>query len=256
MATPSPAPLGPVPTYSHHNSLLVQTPQEAACGAVATFLEEGEPERHMAPYMAALLRTLAAALQVRARARARRGFERRQGRGTPRRGTVHMPATCVQAPARRVTPPTAPASAAAAVRAQGDTRRLRCHLHRGRGGAGPGGAAGAGGPDPAPAVPQAGHADGRRPRAAAAHGVPHCRWLGICLLWPAVCRCLRRIRCHATWSPSASTRPPAKCTCCPACPLQWRPRRGRPARRTRRPASSAASRWWSAWSRWADLLWA
>lgn len=39
-------------------------PQEAACGALATFLEEGEPERHMAPYMAAILQTLAAALQV------------------------------------------------------------------------------------------------------------------------------------------------------------------------------------------------
>ena len=38
--------------------------QEAACGALATFLEEGEPERHMAPYMAAILQTLAAALQV------------------------------------------------------------------------------------------------------------------------------------------------------------------------------------------------
>ena len=38
--------------------------QEAACGALATFLEEGEPERQMAPYIAALLQTLAAALQV------------------------------------------------------------------------------------------------------------------------------------------------------------------------------------------------
>lgn len=37
--------------------------QEAACGAAATFMEEGEPERHMAPYMAALLQTLANALQ-------------------------------------------------------------------------------------------------------------------------------------------------------------------------------------------------
>lgn len=38
--------------------------QEAACGAVATFLEEGEPERHMAPYLPAILQTFAAALQV------------------------------------------------------------------------------------------------------------------------------------------------------------------------------------------------
>ena len=38
--------------------------QEAACGSLATFLEEGEPERHMAPYMAAILQTLATALQV------------------------------------------------------------------------------------------------------------------------------------------------------------------------------------------------
>lgn len=38
--------------------------QEAACGAAATLLEEGEPERHMAPYMAAILQTLATALQV------------------------------------------------------------------------------------------------------------------------------------------------------------------------------------------------
>jgi hypothetical protein len=38
--------------------------QEAACSALATILEEGEPERHMAPYFAAVLQTLAAALQV------------------------------------------------------------------------------------------------------------------------------------------------------------------------------------------------
>lgn len=37
--------------------------QEAACGAAASLLEEGEPERHMAPYMAAILQTLATALQ-------------------------------------------------------------------------------------------------------------------------------------------------------------------------------------------------
>ena len=46
----------------HHPALAVQ---ESACGSVATFLEEGEPERHMAPYMAAVLQTLASALQVR-----------------------------------------------------------------------------------------------------------------------------------------------------------------------------------------------
>ncbi|KAI3424477.1 hypothetical protein D9Q98_010027 [Chlorella vulgaris] len=37
--------------------------QEAACSALSTLLEEGEPERHMAPYMAAVLHTLATALQ-------------------------------------------------------------------------------------------------------------------------------------------------------------------------------------------------
>lgn len=38
--------------------------QEAACGALSTFLEEGKPEQHMAPYMAAVLQTLASTLQV------------------------------------------------------------------------------------------------------------------------------------------------------------------------------------------------
>jgi hypothetical protein len=38
--------------------------QEAACSALATIVEEGDAERHMVPYMAAILQTLAAALQV------------------------------------------------------------------------------------------------------------------------------------------------------------------------------------------------
>ncbi|PRW61530.1 transportin-1-like isoform X1 [Chlorella sorokiniana] len=49
--------------------------QEAACGALATFLEEGEPERHMAPYMAAVLRTLAAALQTYGRKAMRNAYD-------------------------------------------------------------------------------------------------------------------------------------------------------------------------------------
>lgn len=54
-------------SMSAHLSLPCWRPprvQEAACGAAASLLEEGEPERHMAPYMAAILQTLATALQV------------------------------------------------------------------------------------------------------------------------------------------------------------------------------------------------
>ena len=37
--------------------------QEAACSALSMLLEEGDPERHMALHMPAVLQTLAAALQ-------------------------------------------------------------------------------------------------------------------------------------------------------------------------------------------------
>ena len=52
----------PAPAFAPATACLAL--QEAACGSLATFLEEGEPERHMAPYMAAILQTLATTLQV------------------------------------------------------------------------------------------------------------------------------------------------------------------------------------------------
>ncbi|EFN51057.1 hypothetical protein CHLNCDRAFT_59360 [Chlorella variabilis] len=49
--------------------------QEAACGALSTFLEEGKPEQHMAPYMAAVLQTLASTLQLYGRKAMRSAYD-------------------------------------------------------------------------------------------------------------------------------------------------------------------------------------
>lgn len=117
---------------------------------------------------------------------------------------------------------------------------------------------------PAAAVPQAGHAARRRPRPAAAHGVPHSGWvLPFAAVQRLVCGALCRkpvggrhlLRSCPSLGPRRSClrprSPPQPDTVAPlpSC-LQLCPSLGPRRSSLRPPASSAASAWWSGRSRW------